>query len=373
METPETPPQEESKNVVDSIFSDNTTDLENEEPTEAEEAEEPVDVIWKRIDDQDKLAILQSKLDLMSNQQHSLKGIVKTRTSKMTTIEKTVKQFKEDADTEFKSIYTKQNQLEHSTETRVAAVETAVAEQTKRLDEEFAFANRRYEKLTERVDDNQIKITHIEDGTTDLPDSRAQASDELKTAFKDAIVEAVTKLHATGIIGSTPTQTGMTIPGQPPPATTTVTTTTAGTTTGTQPTEAAAIQGACHLFPNATNDSMPATVTHDFSTEKRLQQIITTQCLDRHVTPEYGISQVFLRSSSPVHISALLHYTQDGHCIMQQAYNVAYESMIDQAPNYFPDFFKIQPDGHKYLIVNRNQILTIGSDGRQTLRPNSKP
>ena len=110
---------------------------------------------------------------------------------------------------------------------------------------------------------------------------------------------------------------------------------------------------------------MPATVTHDFSTEKRLQQIITTQCLGRHVTPEFGISQVFLRSSSPVHITTLLFYTHDGHYIMQQAYNLAYESMIDQAPTYCPNFFTIQPDGHKYLIVNRNQILTIGSEGRQ--------
>ena len=171
----------------------------------------------------------------------------------------------------------------------------------------------------------------------------------------------MTQLYANGVIGSSQPSTGLTIPGQPPPANANAT----GTTAGTQSTEAAAIRGACNYFTNATNDSMPATVTHDFSTEKKLQQIITTQCLSRHITPEFAIIQVFLRSSSPVHILTLLFYTQDGFYIMQQAYNVAYENMLDQALTYCPNFFTIQPDGHKYLIVNRNQILTIGSEGRQ--------
>ena len=61
METPETPPQEESKNVIDSIFSENTTDLENEEPTEAEEAEETVDDMWKRVDELTQQIALSSK------------------------------------------------------------------------------------------------------------------------------------------------------------------------------------------------------------------------------------------------------------------------------------------------------------------------
>ena len=125
-ETPETPPQEESKNVIDSIFSENTTDLENEEPTEAEEEEETEDVqvMWKRVDELTQLiALVQCKQDLMLNQQNSLKGIVKTHTTKITTIEKAVRQMKDDADTEFNSIHTKHNQLEHSTDTRVAAVE----------------------------------------------------------------------------------------------------------------------------------------------------------------------------------------------------------------------------------------------------------
>ena len=102
----------------------------------------------------------------MLNQQNSLKGIVKTHTTKITTIEKAVRQMKDDADTEFNSIHTKHNQLEHSTDTRVAAVETKVVEQNKRLDEELAFINKRYDNVTELMDDHQIHMTHIEDGTT---------------------------------------------------------------------------------------------------------------------------------------------------------------------------------------------------------------
>ena len=95
------------------------------------------------------------------------------------------------------------------------------AAEVARASVEFSsFINKRYDNMTERMDDHQIRITHIEDGTTVLPDPRGPASDELKTAFKDAIIEAVTKLHATGILGLTPTSTGLTIPGQPPPTTT---------------------------------------------------------------------------------------------------------------------------------------------------------
>ena len=52
METPTTPPIEESKNV-DTIFSDDTPAMENETPTEEEEEEEPVDeqVLWKQIEE----------------------------------------------------------------------------------------------------------------------------------------------------------------------------------------------------------------------------------------------------------------------------------------------------------------------------------
>ena len=307
-----------------------------------------------------ELILVKRELDLLSKHHNSLKGIVKSHTTKIDTVEKTVRQNKTDADAEFNSIHTKHNQLEHATDTRVAAVETSVAEQKKLLNEELAFVNKNYDKTSDRLDELKISVTHIEDGTTVLP-GKSAASDELKDSFKDAIVEAVTKLYATGVLGSPQPSTGLTIPGQPPPANANAT----GTAAGTQSTEAAAIRGACNYFANATNDSMPATVTHDFSTEKKLQQIITTQCLSRHITPEFAIIQVFLRSSSPVHILTLLFYTQDGYYIMQQAYNVAYENMLDTAITYCPNFFTIQADGHKYLIVNRNQILTIGSEGRQ--------
>ena len=198
METPTTPPTEESKNV-DTIFSDDTPAMENETPTEEEEEEEPVDeqVLWKQMEELDKeLILVNRKLDLLSKHHNSLKGIVKSHTTKIDTVEKTVRQNKADADTEFQSIHTKHNQLEHSTDTRVATVETQVVEQNKRLDEELAFINKRYDDVSERVDDNQINITHIQDGTTVLPDHRGPASDEFKDAFKDAIVEAVTKPHA---------------------------------------------------------------------------------------------------------------------------------------------------------------------------------
>ena len=138
MQTPTTPPTEESKNV-DTIFSDDTPAMENETPTEAEEEEEPVDeqVLWKQIEELDKeLILVKRQQELLSKQHNSLKGIVKTHTTKIETVEKTVRQNKADADTEFQSIHTKHNQLEHSTDTRVATVETQVVEQNKRLDEE---------------------------------------------------------------------------------------------------------------------------------------------------------------------------------------------------------------------------------------------
>ena len=122
METPETPPQEESKNVIDSIFSENTTDLENETPTAEDEEEETVDVhvLWKRVEElEQELALVESKRELMSKQHNSFKGIVKSHTTKIETLEKTVRQHKEDIDAELKSLHTKQNQLEHSSETRL--------------------------------------------------------------------------------------------------------------------------------------------------------------------------------------------------------------------------------------------------------------
>ena len=195
METPTTPPQEESKDVIDTIFSDDTTAMENEQPTDEDEEEVPIDVLWKRIEESERQsAVLKSELELISSRLNSLKGVVKSHTTKIDTVEKTVRQNKEDANTEFNSIHTKHNQLEHSTDTRVAAVETTVTEQNKRLDEELAFVNRNYDKTSERLDELKISVTNIEDGTTVLPD-KSPASDELKNSFKDAIVEAVTQLY----------------------------------------------------------------------------------------------------------------------------------------------------------------------------------